>query len=69
MAAASTPVSQPRDLKLIVQKDVKIPLRDGTGGAPNTHYHAEYNAGTQNTIYAGGDKSSYLLLPIIPPKQ
>jgi len=30
MAAASKPVSQPRDLGLIVEKDVKIPLRDGT---------------------------------------
>ena len=29
------------------------------------HYHADYNAGT-NTIHAGGDKQSYLLLPIIP---
>jgi hypothetical protein len=29
------------------------------------HYHADYNTGT-NTIYAGGDKESYLLLPIIP---
>ncbi len=30
------------------------------------HYHADYNTGT-NTIYAGGDKESYLLLPVIPP--
>jgi len=29
MTAASAQVSQPRDLKLIVEKDVKIPLRDG----------------------------------------
>ena len=29
------------------------------------HYHADYNTGT-NTIYAGGDKESYLLLPVIP---
>jgi len=68
MAAASKPVSQPRDLKLIVEKDVKIPLRDGIGSAPYTHYHAEYNAGARNTIYTGGDKASYLLLPIVPPK-
>jgi hypothetical protein len=29
------------------------------------HYHADYNIGT-NTIYSGGDKPSYLLLPVIP---
>ena len=29
------------------------------------HYHADYNTGT-NTIYAGGDTESYLLLPVIP---
>ena len=41
--------------------------RDGIGSAPYTHYHADYNVG-DNTIYSGGDKESYLLLPIIPPK-
>ena len=30
MAAAFAQVSQPRDYKMIVEKDVKIPLRDGT---------------------------------------
>ena len=30
MTAVSTQVSQPRDIKLIVEKDVQIPLRDGT---------------------------------------
>jgi putative CocE/NonD family hydrolase len=45
-----------------------IQPRDGVGSAPYTHYHADYNAGAQNTIYAGGEKGSYLLLPIIPPK-
>jgi len=39
--------------------------RDGVGSASYMHYHADYNAGT-NTIHAGGDKQSYLLLPIIP---
>jgi hypothetical protein len=29
------------------------------------HYHADYNTGT-NTIYAGGERESYLLLPVIP---
>jgi uncharacterized protein len=48
---------------------VDIQPRDGIGSAPYTHYHAEYNAGAENTIYAGGDKASYLLLPVIPPQQ
>ena len=41
--------------------------RDGVGASAYRHYHADYNIGAQNTIYAGGDKISYLLLPIIPP--
>ena len=41
--------------------------RDGAGSAGYLHYHADYNTGT-NTIYAGGDRVSYLLLPIIPAK-
>jgi uncharacterized protein len=40
--------------------------RDGVGSQSYMHYHADYNTGT-NTVYAGGDKPSYLLLPIIPP--
>jgi putative CocE/NonD family hydrolase len=44
---------------------VDIQARDGVGSAPYTHYSADYNDG-DNTIYAGGDKESYLLLPIIP---
>ena len=44
-----------------------IQPRDGIGSAPYTHYHADYNVG-DNTIYSGGDKESYLLVPIIPPK-
>jgi hypothetical protein len=48
---------------------VDIQPRDGVGAAPYTHYHADYNAGAQNTIYSGGDKHSYLLLPVIPPKK
>ncbi len=39
--------------------------RDGVGSASYMHYHADYNAGT-NTIYAGGEYESYLLLPVIP---
>ena len=41
--------------------------KDGTGSSHFTHYHADYNAGADNTIHAGGSKASYLLLPIIPP--
>jgi predicted acyl esterase len=43
-----------------------IQPRDGVGSQGYMHYHADYNTGT-NTIYAGGDKESYLLLPVIPP--
>ena len=39
--------------------------RDGVGSQGYMHYHADYNTGT-NTLYAGGDKPSYLLLPVIP---
>lgn len=45
-----------------------IQPRDGVGAAPYTHYHADYNTGS-NTLYTGGDKASYLLLPIIPKKR
>jgi len=45
-----------------------IQPRDGVGSAPYTHYHADYNAGARNTVYTGGDKASYLLLPVIPLK-
>jgi putative CocE/NonD family hydrolase len=41
--------------------------RDGVGSAGYMHYHADYNTGL-NTVHAGGDKESYLLLPIIPPR-
>jgi hypothetical protein len=45
---------------------VDIQPRDGQGSAPYTHYHCDYNAGAENTIYSGGDKHSYLLVPMIP---
>ncbi len=48
---------------------VDIQPRDGVGSAPYTHYHADYNAGATNTIYSGGDKASYITLPIIPTKK
>ena len=44
-----------------------IQPRDGVGSGPYTHYHNDYNDG-QNTIYSGGDRESFLLLPIIPAK-
>ena len=43
-----------------------IQPRDGVGSVHYTHYHADYNTGT-NTIHAGGEMGSYLLLPVIPP--
>jgi len=42
--------------------------RDGVGSERYRHYSADYNAGAQNTIYAGGAMPSYLLLPVIPPR-
>ena len=42
--------------------------RDGFGSQSYLHYHADYNVGS-NTIYAGGEYESYLLLPVIPPKR
>jgi predicted acyl esterase len=39
--------------------------RDGVGSQGYMHYHADYNTGA-NTIYAGGEHESYLLLPVIP---
>jgi uncharacterized protein len=43
-----------------------IQPRDGIGSAGYMHYHADYNSGATNTIHAGGEKESYLLLPVIP---
>jgi predicted acyl esterase len=44
-----------------------IQPRDGVGSQSYMHYHADYNTGA-NTVYAGGERESYLLLPVIPPK-
>ncbi len=44
-----------------------IQPRDGIGSQSYMHYHADYNTGS-NTIYAGGERQSYLLLPVIPAK-
>jgi putative CocE/NonD family hydrolase len=57
---------------IVLQKGHKLRVdiqpRDGVGSSIYTHYIADYNAGAQNTIYSGGDKDSYLLVPIVPPK-
>jgi len=57
---------------MVFRKGHKLRLdvtpRDGVGTQHFTHYHADYNSGAQNTIYSGGDKPSYLLLPFIPAK-
>jgi hypothetical protein len=47
---------------------IDIQPRDGVGSAPYTHYHGDYNAGAENTIYCGGERPSHLLLPLIPAK-
>lgn len=39
--------------------------RDGVGSSVYRHYHADYNTGARNTLHAGGEKISYLLLPVI----
>jgi len=56
---------------MVFQRGHRIRLdiqpRDGVGSVHYTHYHADYNAGT-NTIHAGGEHASYLLLPVIPAK-
>jgi predicted acyl esterase len=44
-----------------------IQPRDGVGSQSYMHYHADYNTCT-NTIHAGGQYESYLLLPVIPPR-
>ena len=41
--------------------------RDGAGSQGYMHYHADYNSGS-NTIHSGGEKESYLLLPVIPAR-
>jgi putative CocE/NonD family hydrolase len=45
---------------------IDVQPRDGIGSAPYTHYHADYNVGADNTVYTGGTRASYLLLPVIP---
>lgn len=49
-----------------IQLDVQP--RDGVGASVYRHYPADYNIGARNTVHAGGEYDSYLLLPIIPEK-
>ena len=42
---------------------------DGVGTQHFTHFHADYNQGETATIYSGGERASYLLLPVIPEKK
>ncbi len=42
--------------------------RDGVGASVYRHYPPDYNIGARNTVHAGGEHESYLLLPVIPPK-
>jgi len=57
---------------MVFKKGHKLHLdvspKDGVGTGHFTHYHADYNQAAHNTIHAGGDKQSYLVLPLIPPK-
>ena len=57
---------------MVFQKGHKLRLDigpvDGVGSLYFTHFHADYNFGATNTVHAGGDKASYLLLPVIPGK-
>jgi predicted acyl esterase len=46
-----------------------IQPRDGVGSSVYRHYSADYNIGAMNSIHAGGDKPSYLMLPVIPEKK
>jgi predicted acyl esterase len=41
---------------------------DGVGTQHFTHFPADYNQGGVTTIHSGGDKPTWLQLPIIPPK-
>jgi putative CocE/NonD family hydrolase len=45
-----------------------ITARDGIGTQHFTHYNADYNIGAVNTIHAGAERQSWLLVPIVPAK-
>ncbi len=61
------PQASPRVAPFLIEKDVDVQPRDGAGSQSDMHYHADYNAGT-NTVHAGGEHESHLLLPVIPAK-
>ena len=42
---------------------------DGIGTQHFTHFHADYNQGQTATIYSGGERPSFLLLPVIPERK
>jgi putative CocE/NonD family hydrolase len=57
---------------MVFRKGYKLRLdispADGVGTQHFTHFAADYNQGAEATIHSGGDRPSYLLLPVIPPK-
>jgi predicted acyl esterase len=57
---------------IVLRKGHKLRLdispADGVGTQHFTHFHADYNQGQTATIYSGGERPSYLLLPVIPAK-
>jgi predicted acyl esterase len=57
---------------MVFKKGHKLRLditpRDGVASGHFTHYNADYNSGATNRIHSGGDKLSWLMLPVIPPK-
>jgi hypothetical protein len=58
---------------MVFKKGHKIRLDisplDGVGTQHFTHFHADYAQGATYTIHSGGKRESYLLLPVIPPKE
>jgi uncharacterized protein len=58
---------------IVIKKGHRLRLdigpKDGHASAHFTHYHADYNDGALNTIHTGKDRPTYLVLPIIPPKE
>jgi len=57
---------------IVLQKGHRLRLDvqpvDGVGTGIYTHFNNDYKFEAENTVYVGGDKPSYLLVPIIPPK-
>jgi hypothetical protein len=58
---------------MVFKKGHKLRLditpRDGVASGHFTHYNADYNSGATNRIHSGGDKLSWLMLPVIPAKK